>query len=74
MEGDLPPQVAEYLLALDFPAADHARYIELSRKAQDGKLTDAQSRELEDLLTANDVLTLLQSKARASLKRRHPAA
>ncbi|MDB5298666.1 MAG: hypothetical protein JWO87_329 [Phycisphaerales bacterium] len=68
-EGDLSPEVAEYVLRLEFPPQDHARYQELSLKAQEGSLTVDEKTELEDLLTANDVLTLLQSKARLSLKR-----
>jgi hypothetical protein len=73
-EGDLAPEVAEYVLRLQFSPNDHARYQELSLKAQDGSLTADERAELEDLLTANDVLNLLQSKARLSLKRRTPAA
>jgi hypothetical protein len=72
-EGTLPQGVAEYLLQLDFPQHDHAKYEELSAKAQAGTLTEQESAELDDLLTANDVLTILQSKARISLDRR-PAA
>jgi hypothetical protein len=73
-EGDLPADLASYLLKLDFPAADHARYEQLSQLAQEGKLGRDEEAELDDLLTANDVLMILQSKARQSLKRHTPAA
>jgi len=73
-EGTLPVNVAEYLLQLDFPRHDHARYEELSAKAQSGSLTEQEKADLDDLLTANDVLTILQSKARISLKHKNPAA
>jgi len=66
-EGDIPPDFARRLLALDFPPADHARYHELSEKAQAGTLTPHEREALTDLLTANDVLTILRAKARSSL-------
>ena len=62
-DADLPPDLARYLLSLAFPPQDHARYEELSRKAQDGGLTASKDAKLDDLLTANDVLTILRSKA-----------
>jgi hypothetical protein len=70
----LPSAVAEYLLQLDFPPEDHARYLELSAKAQAGTLAAEEAAELDDLLLANNVLTILQSKARVSLAQRTPAA
>lgn len=73
-EGDLPADLAKYLLTLDFPSDDHARYEQLSQRAQEGTLSAEEEVELDDLLTANDVLMILQSKARASLQRQTPAA
>ena len=73
-QGSLPTDVAEYILQLDFPPEDHARYLELSAKVQTGTLTDEETAQLDDLLLANNVLTILRSKARASLNRRSPAA
>lgn len=49
MEGDLPPKVAEYLLTLDFSAADARRYSLQSRNAQQGMLSVIQKHELDDL-------------------------
>ena len=72
--GDLPPEVAAYLLQWDFPAEDHARYEALSTKAQEGSLSQQEREQLEELLTANDLIMILQSKARASLRRQNPAA
>jgi hypothetical protein len=66
-EGDIPPEFARCLLALDFSPADHTCYHELSEKAQAGTLTPDESEALTDLLTANDVLTILRAKARPSL-------
>jgi hypothetical protein len=69
-----PTDLAKYLLKLDFPPDDHARYEQLSERAQQGILSQEEEAELDDLLTANDILMILQSKARLSLKRQNPAA
>ena len=68
-EGDLPIEFARRLLALDFEKADHERYRELSEKAQLNELTRDEEIELDDLLTANDVLTILRAKAQTSLNK-----
>lgn len=73
-EGDLPRALADYILRLDVPEADHARHAELSAKAQDGTLTEAERADLDDFLAVNAFLTILQSKARAALRRQGTAA
>jgi len=73
-QGDLAPPVAEYFLSLGFPPSAHARYAELSTKANDGGLTYAEQLELQELVSINTFLTTVQSKARMSLKRRGSAA
>jgi hypothetical protein len=72
-EGDLPADFARRLLAIDFSDSDQARYHDLSQKSQLGTLTPDERLELDDLLTANDVLTILHAKAQSSLKK-NPAA
>jgi hypothetical protein len=72
--GDMPPAVAEYVLSLHFPPKVHTRCARLSRKANRGTLTEKEAAELDRILNLNDFLSLLQVKARASLKRRSPAA
>jgi hypothetical protein len=67
--GDLSPEAAESLLRLDFPEADHARMAELSSKAQDGALTAEEREELQEFVRVADLLAVLQSKARRSLRR-----
>ena len=59
----------EAILRLDFSDADVARYEVLSAKAQLGTLSDAESAELDSLLTANDLLTILHAKAKSALDR-----
>ena len=66
-KGDLSADLARYILSLDFPETDQARFQSLSAKAQEGTLTDEERAELEDFLNINDFLTIVQSKARASL-------
>ncbi|HEY1685465.1 MAG TPA: hypothetical protein VGG19_11930 [Tepidisphaeraceae bacterium] len=69
-QGDLPPEFAQRILALDFDPADHARYLELSEKSQHGTLTAEERVALNDLLIANDVLIILRAKAQLSLHNR----
>jgi hypothetical protein len=68
------PDHARYILSLDFSPEEHARYAELSAKAQSGTLTEQEQGELDEFLTANALLMILQSKARVSLKQHTPAA
>lgn len=65
--GDLAAELARYILSLDFPETDQARFQHRSGKAQEGTLTEEERAELEDFLNINDFLTIVQSKARASL-------
>ena len=71
--GTLGAELARYILSLDFPAAGQARYAALTSKAQDGILAPEERAELEDFLSVNDFLMIVQSKARASLAK-HPSA
>lgn len=72
--ADMPEPLAKYILALDFPNSIHARYAELSAKAQDGSLLPDERAELEEYLNVESFLMTIQSKARLSLKRHNPAA
>ena len=64
--GDLSEEVAQFILSLDFPPADHARYAELSAKAQEGNLSEEDQAALDDFLNVNDFLTIIQAKARTT--------
>jgi hypothetical protein len=61
---EMSPAVARYILALDFPRAAHKRYERLSAKAQKGTLTDDERAELQELLTVDAWLSILQAKAK----------
>jgi hypothetical protein len=68
-EGGITPELARQALALDFAPAVRARYLELSNKAQNGALSKEELVELDHFLKCNDLLTILHSKARESLRR-----
>jgi hypothetical protein len=74
IEPDAPSLTAEaanVLLKLDFQPADRKRMNALSQKAGKGVLTPAEDEELENYIRVNHLLTIIQSKARRSL--RNPA-
>lgn len=62
------PDLARYVLDLDFPPADHERIAALSARAQEGALSPDEQEELDGYLRVNDLLAILQSKARQSLR------
>jgi hypothetical protein len=65
----MPQALADSIMALDFPEEDAARIEELSIRANEGVLTDAEEAELEAYINIGDLLAYWQSKARQSLKR-----
>ena len=73
-KGDFSNEHARYVLSLDFSTEEQARYAELARKVQVTPLTEQEAAELDEFLAANALLTILQSKARNSLKKHTPAA
>ena len=68
----MPPEVARAILTLGFQESDHARMRELSEKAQDGALTDAERDELDGYINVSHFIAFIQSKARISLKNQPP--
>ena len=72
--GGFSPEHARYVLSLDFSPDEHAVYAALSEKSQAGALSDQERAELDDFLTVNALLTILQAKGRISLKKHGPAA
>lgn len=72
--GPLPAEVAGYLLRLGLPESDRTRVAELSAGAQDGTLTAEERAELEAYTHATAFLTVLQSKARVSLRSPAPVS
>ena len=72
--GDFTPAVAKYFLSFDFTEEEHARRDALSERAAAGTLSESEAAELDQLLAANALLTVLQSKARLSIHPKNPAA
>lgn len=66
--GPLPPEVASYVLRLGLHDVDRNRMGELAGKAQDGSLDPDERAELEAYSHAAAFLTILQSRARLSLR------
>lgn len=65
----LSADAARSILQLDFQAADHQRMELLAEKASQGNLTPDELREAEGYNQAGQILALLQSKARQSLRK-----
>jgi len=72
--GTFSEELARYLLSLDFTPEQHAKADQHSEKARLGTLSEAERAELDELVYANAVLGILQSKARVSLPNHSSAA
>ncbi len=64
----LTADAARALLRLEFSASDRARMNKLAAKNRAGRLTAAESDELDNYIRVGQTLGILQSKARRSLK------
>jgi hypothetical protein len=72
--GNLSAKTAKEVLDLTFPEADQKRLEELAQKSTAGTLSAEESKEYDGYIEAADFLSLLQSKARLSLKQHTSAA
>ena len=70
----LTPEAAAGILQLGYGESDHLRMAELAEKSCEGTLTPDEQRELASYVFVGDVLSLLKSKARLSLRQHSPAA
>jgi hypothetical protein len=61
------PDVAEFVLSLDFRGEDHTRYEILAAKAREGSLSCAEEEELESFLHVDAMLGVLRIKAMKSV-------
>jgi hypothetical protein len=64
----LTPEVAARIDSLRADEQTQAKLDELADKAQEGMLTLQDQRDYDDLLSAIDLITILQIKARAVLR------
>ena len=72
-EAGFSEELARYVLSVHFTEAQKRRYAELADKVDQGGMDIHEQRELESYVCANEMLMMLHSKARISL-RRQPAA
>ena len=70
-KGSFSPELARFVLDLDFPGDDHTRYESLSAKAQQGALTPREESELDGYLLVDSLLAILRLKAKRSLQAQH---
>jgi hypothetical protein len=64
----LSPDAARSILALEFGQPDRERMHQLALKAQEGRLTAQEEVELENYRRVGNLLSMMKSKARKSLK------
>jgi hypothetical protein len=68
-QDQMSREVAEFLNSICFDQRDIERVNELSELAREGKLSRAEEAELDNYIRADNLLAILQSKARLALKR-----
>jgi hypothetical protein len=73
-EGHFSPDLAKHVLAMDFPPADRVRYTELATRARAAPLSADDRCELDEYLLPDMFLSLLHSKAKASVRAHSPDA
>lgn len=71
--GGFSAELSRHVLAVDFSAAEHERVADLSDRVQSGTLSAAERAELEGFAMVDAVLTVLQAKARTSLRALQPS-
>jgi hypothetical protein len=64
----LSPDAARSILALDFTPADRDRMNALAAKARGGSLTAEENEELDSYIRVGDLLAIMQSKARRTIR------
>lgn len=67
--NELTLSTAKLLLTIKFDDADIDRMNELGELAREGKLTPEQSNEIESYVRVGHFISILQSKARVTLKK-----
>ncbi|MBI3467400.1 MAG: hypothetical protein HY000_30695 [Planctomycetes bacterium] len=66
--GQLPPDVARYILTVGFSDEDKSRMHELAVRNQQGALSADETEELFEYADAGTVLSILKSTARRTLR------
>jgi hypothetical protein len=69
---DPSQDVARYLLSIGFEERDRERMQQLGDRSELGTLTDEERAEFDGYLHVGNLLAVIQSKARAALRRTSP--
>lgn len=70
LTGGLRHELLEAVAALQSDPADEARYHELAERNAEGTITPDERGELEAIVSANTLLSVLRDEARATLHQR----
>src|SRR5262245_12888364 len=73
-KGAVSPEVARYLLSIEFGAADRKRMMELADQSEEGELTEEERAEFDSYLHIGNLLGMMQAKARVVLGSKPPSA
>ena len=68
--GQLPPDVAHFILSVGFSQDDKARMHDLAVRNQEDALSEREKEELFAYVKAGSLLSILKSKARRTLRSR----
>ncbi|HEV3006831.1 MAG TPA: hypothetical protein VGX78_20340 [Pirellulales bacterium] len=68
--GNLTTEAARAILTINFSDGDRERVRELSEKARQGTLSHVEQAELDCFVRVEQIIGLMHSKARTSLKER----
>jgi hypothetical protein len=66
---ELSPAAAEYLLSIRFADSDRDRMLRLAERSEAGELTDEERAEFDSYLHIDNLLAVIQSRARLALRR-----
>ena len=66
-DGQLPQELARYILTLGFSDRDKARMHDLAVRNQEDALTPAENEEMHAFGKAGDLLSILKTKARRTI-------
>jgi hypothetical protein len=66
-EGQIPKDLARYILTLGFSDKDKARMHDLAVRNQEDALTPAEKKEMHAFGKAGDLLSILKAKSRRTL-------
>ena len=64
----ISPELARYILGLGFSTEDSSHMRELAAKNRRGDISHQELEELDNYITAGDILAMWQSKARRAFK------